>query len=203
MAGRSRALFVTKRHKTSRFGHLVCGGDTDARHLPISASSINRKQSKTFFGIDEDTNANNMQSYLIRTCNIPGATIPDAINYDAIAYIRKCVRQIIINKPHECGLSRHPAPCIQPTRVPFGYGDLVGNTFEHRSSRTAQVYLDAPSLEHAKNDHDAHTTYTTIQLRVYYRTVPDMQHPTPTYGSIALPEYVSSHGTTAHEPIPR
>ena len=25
----------------------VCGGDTDARHLPISASSINRKQSKT------------------------------------------------------------------------------------------------------------------------------------------------------------
>ena len=24
----------------------VCGGDTDARHLPISASSINRKQSK-------------------------------------------------------------------------------------------------------------------------------------------------------------
>ena len=25
----------------------VCGGDTDARHLPISASSLNRKQSKT------------------------------------------------------------------------------------------------------------------------------------------------------------
>ena len=25
----------------------VCGGDTDARHLPISASSFNRKQSKT------------------------------------------------------------------------------------------------------------------------------------------------------------
>ena len=133
---------------------------------------------------------------MIRTCNIPDTTIPDAINHDAIAYIRKCVQQIIIDKPHECGISRHPAPCIQPERAPFGYGDLVGNTFEHRSSRTAQVYLVAPSLEHVKNDHGAHTTYTTIQLRVYYRTVPDMQHPTPTYGSIALPEYLSTQDTT-------
>ena len=30
----------------SRSPWWVCGGDTDARHLPISASSINRKQSK-------------------------------------------------------------------------------------------------------------------------------------------------------------
>ena len=78
----------------------------------------------------------------------------------------------------------------------------MGRTFEHRSSRTAQVYLAAPSLEHIENDHDAHTTYTTIQLRVYYRTVPDMQHPTPTYGSIALPEYLSLHGTTVRTDTP-
>ena len=88
-------------------------------------------------------------------------------------------------------------------RPPISHTCVVASYFEHRSSRTAQVYLVAPSLKYAQNDHDAHTTYTTIQLRVYYRTVPDMQHPTPTYGSIALPEYVSSHGTTAHEPIPR
>ena len=78
--------------------------------------------------IDEHTNANNARPHLIRTCNIPGATIPDAINHSAIAYIRKCARQITIDKPHECGLSsRHPAPsCIQPTRVPFGYGGPSG-----------------------------------------------------------------------------
>ena len=87
-------------------------------------------------------------------------------------------------------------------RTPFGYGDLVGNTFEYRSSRTARVYLIAPSLEHIKKDHDAHTTYTTIQLRVYYRTVSDMQHPTPTYGSMALPEYLSSHDTTLRADTP-
>ena len=65
-----------------------------------------------------------------------------------------------------------------------------------------KIYLAAPSLEHVGNDHDAHTTYTAIQLRVYYRTVPDMQHPTPTYGSIALPEYLSSHGTTTRTDTP-
>ena len=153
-----------------------------------------------------DTNANtstdNIRSHLIRTCNIPDNTIPDAINHDAIAHIRKCVRQVIMNKPHECGLSRHPAPYIQPTRVPFGHGDLVGNSFEHRSSRTAQIYLIAPSLEYIENDHDAHTTHTTIQLRVYYRTVPDMQHPIPTYGSVALPEYLLSHHTTVRVDTP-
>ena len=149
-----------------------------------------------------DTNTENIRSHLIRTCNIPDDTIPDVINHDAIAHIRKCVRQIIVNKPHECGLSWHPAPYIQPTRVPFGYGDLVGNSFEYRSTRTARIYLIAPSLEYIKNDHDAHTTYTSIQLRVYYRTVPDMQHPTPTYGSIALPEYLLSHDTTTRADNP-
>ena len=43
----------------------------------------------------------------------------------------QCARQIIVDKPHECGLSRHPAPSIQPTRAPFGYGGLVGNTFSN------------------------------------------------------------------------
>ena len=80
--------------------------------------------------VDEDANANNIRSHLIRTCDIPATTIPDAINHDAIAYIRKCARQITINKPHGCGLSRYPAPCTQPKRAPFGYGDLVGNTFK-------------------------------------------------------------------------
>ena len=107
-----------------------------------------------------------------------------------------------MNKPHECGLSRHPAPYIQPTRIPFGYGDLVGNSFEYRSARTARIYLIAPSLEYIKNDHNAHTTYTSIQLRVYYRTTPDMQHPIPTYGSIALPEYLLSHDTTTRTDNP-
>ena len=85
---------------------------------------------------------------------------------------------------------------------PFGHGGLVGNSFEHRPSRTAQIYLIAPSLEYIENDHDAHKTYTTIQLREYYRTVPDMQHPTPTYGSIALPECLLSHNTTTWADTP-
>ena len=130
---------------------------------------------------------------------------------DEHACARKCARQIIINKPpHECGLSRHPAPCMQPKRAPFGYGGLVGNAFKHRSSRTAQVYLAcclffSRTLEHAKNNHGAHTTYTTIQLRVYYRTVPDMQHPAPTHANIALPECkcLSRHKTPKYEPIPQ
>ena len=99
-------------------------------------------------------------------------------------------------------LSRHPAPYMQPTRIPFGYGDLVGNSSECRSTRTARIYLIAPSLEYIKNDHDAHTAHTSIQLRVYYRTTPDMQHPIPIYGSIALPEYFLSHGTTTRTDNP-
>ena len=73
---------------------------------------------------------------------------------------------------------------------------------QFRSSRTAQIYLIAPSLEYIKNDLGARTIYTNIQLRVYYRTVPDMQHPIPTYGRIALPEYLLSHDTTARVDIP-
>ena len=44
--------------------------------------------------------------------------------------------------------------------------------------------------------------HTTTQLRVYYRTVPDMQHPTPTYGSVALPEYLSTQDITTRTDIP-
>ena len=189
-------------HLAHTEGALICWTCASPIASQLHYGALRSENEANAPDIDEHTNTNNARSHLIRTCNIPDATIPDVINNDTIAYIRKCVRQIIVNKPHECGLSRHPAPCIQPTCVPFGYGDLVGSTFEHRSSRTARIYLAAPSLEHVENDHDAHTTYTTIQLRVYYRTVPGMQHPTPTYGSIGLPEFLLSHGTTTQTDTP-
>ena len=69
-------------------------------------------------------------------------------------------------------------------------------------ARPPPSFCPSLELEHVENDHGAHTTYTTIQLRVYYRTVPDMQHPTPTYGSMALPEYRSSHDTTVRTYTP-
>ena len=189
-------------HLAHTEGALICWTCASPIANQLHYEALRSEHETSTPDTDADTHVDNMRSHLIRTCNIPDTTIPNAINHDAIAHIRKCVRQIIINKPHECGLSWHPAPCIQPTRIPFGYGDLVGNTFEHRSSRTARIYLAAPSLEYVENDHDAHTIYTTIQLRVYYRTVSDMQHPTPTYGSIALPEYLSSHGTTIRTDTP-
>ena len=131
---------------------------------------------------DANTNTENTRSHLIRTCNIPDSTTPDAINHDAIAHIRKCVRRVIMNKPRECGLSWHPAPHIQPTRVPFGHGDLVGNSFEHRSSRTAQIYLIAPSLEYihrkrSRRSCDIHNyTATCIYTTARFPTC-NTQHP--------------------------
>ena len=172
------------KHLAHTEGALVCWTCASPVASQLHYEALRSEHTASIPDVDKDANTNSIRSHLIRTCNIPGTTIPATINHDGIAYIRKCVRKIIIDKPHECGLSRHPASCIQPKRAPFGYGDLVGNTFEHRSSRTAQVYLVALSLEYAQNDHDAHTTYTTTQIRVYYRTVSDMQHPTPTYGSI-------------------
>ena len=189
-------------HLAHTEGALICWTCASPIANQLRYEALRSEQEAATSDTDMDTNTENIRSHLIRTCNIPDDTIPDVINHDAIAHIRKCVRQIIVNKPHECGLSRHPAPYIQPTRVPFGYGDLVGNSFEYRSTRTARIYLIAPSLEYIKNDHDAHTTYTSTQLRIYYRTVPDMQHPTPTYGSIALPEYLLSHDTTTRADNP-
>ena len=187
-------------HLAHTEGALICWTCASPIANQLHYQALRSEQAAATSDINVDTHTENIRSHLIRTCNIPDDTIPDVINHDAIAHIRKCVRQIIMNKPHERGLSRHPAPYIQPTRVPFGYGDLVGNSFEYRSARTARIYLIAPSLEYVKNDHDAHTTYTSMQLRIYYRTVPDMQHPTPTYGSIACYPNIFYHMTPQHAP---
>ena len=120
-----------------RFGHLahtegalVCWTCASPIASQLHYERLRFEHETTAPDIDEDTNTNNIRSHLIRTCNIPDTTIPDAINHDAIAYIRKCARQITINKTHGCGLSRYPEPCTQPEHAPFGYGDLVGNTFK-------------------------------------------------------------------------
>ena len=52
--------------------------------------------------MDDGTGASNIRSHLTRTCSMPDTTTSDIVNHDAIAYIRKCARNIITNKPHEC-----------------------------------------------------------------------------------------------------
>ena len=83
-------------------------------------------------------------------------------------------------------LARRFAPCAQPARVPYGHGDLVGAPFAYRTGRMARVYLVAPALQFIQHEHGPLTTYDETQLRAYYRSIPDMQHPLPVLGSTPL-----------------
>ena len=105
---------------------------------------------------------------------------------DTAACIRDCVESIIANRPLACGLVCHLAPYVQSERVPYGHGDLVGTTFEHRTGSKAQVYLVAPAGRFVKRDHGPLTVYDETQLRAYYRSIPDMQNPTQVFGRIPL-----------------
>ena len=55
-----------------------------------------------------------------------------------------------------------------------------------RSGRWAQVCLVAPALEFAKPTHGPQEPFSESQLRAYYRSIPEMQHPTPIYDSSPL-----------------
>ena len=105
---------------------------------------------------------------------------PDPPLRDTATCIRDCVGSIIANRPLACGLVCHFAPYVQLERVPYGHGGLVGTAFEHRTGSKAQVYLVAPAARFVERDHGSLTVYDETQLRAYYRSIPDMQHPTPT-----------------------
>ena len=62
----------------------------------------------------------------------------------------------------------------------------MGTPFEYRSGSMAQVYLVAPALRFIEHDHGPLTTYNEAKLREYYRSIPDMQHPAPMFGSTPL-----------------
>ena len=106
--------------------------------------------------------------------------------HDASACIRDCVTCIVEQRPLAYGLVCHPAPYAQPARVPYGHGDLVGTPFEYRTGSMAQVYLVAPARRFVQHDHDPLTVHDETQLREYYRSTPDMQHPAPVFGSTPL-----------------
>ena len=100
--------------------------------------------------------------------------------------IRGCVTCIIERRPLVCGLVCHPAPYMQPSRVPYGHGDLVGSSFAYCAGGTAQIYLVAPAHQFVENAHGPLTEYDDTQLCVYYRSTPDMQRPVPVFGSTPL-----------------
>ena len=47
-------------------------------------------------------------------------------------------------------------------------------------------WLVAPALRFIEHDHGPLTVHDETQLRAYYRPMPDMQHPTPVFGSTPL-----------------
>ena len=70
--------------------------------------------------------------------------------------------------------------------MPYGHGGLVGTPFEYRTGSMAQVYLVAPAHRFVEYGHGPLTIYNETQLRAYYRSIPDMQHPAPVFGSTPL-----------------
>ena len=86
-------------------GALICWTCASPIANQLRYGALRSEQEAATSDTDVNTNTENVRSHLIRTCNIPDNTIPGAINHDAIAHIRKCVRQVAMNKPHECGLS--------------------------------------------------------------------------------------------------
>ena len=99
------------------------------------------------------------------------------------------------------GLACHFAPAAQPSHVPYGHGEIIGKPFEYRSGRRAQVYLVAPTLEFVKPTNGPQEPFSESQLCAYYRSIPDMQHPTPAYGSVPLRQRLQS--ITPSTPNPR
>ena len=67
--------------------------------------------------------------------------------HDTEACIRACVTHIFSKRLLVGGLTCHFAPAAQPSRVPYGYGGIIGKSFEYRSGHCSQVYLVAPALD--------------------------------------------------------
>ena len=125
---------------------------------------------------------------------------PQPTEHSTEAHIRACVKNILARKLHVGGLTCHYAPAAQPTRVLYGHGDIVGVPFEYRPGCSARVYLVAPALEFVKPSHGPHESFSTLQLRAYYRSTPDMQHPTPVYGSVPLCQRIQPEPPSASDP---
>ena len=67
--------------------------------------------------------------------------------------------------------------------------------------RWAQAYLVAPALEFTKPPtHGPHETFLGSQLRAYYRSIPDMQHPTPVYDSAPLHQRLQPRSPSTPDP---
>ena len=129
----------------------------------------------------------------------------NSTEHDTEACIRTCARSILAKRLRVGGLTCHPAPTAQPARVPYGHDGIIGKSFEYRSGHWAQVYLVAPALEFTKPMHGPHEAFLESQLRAYYRSIPDMQHPTPVYDSVPLhqrlrPQSPSTPGPRAAPP---
>ena len=125
---------------------------------------------------------------------------PQPTEHSTETHIRACVKSILARKLRVGGLTCHYAPAAQPTRVLYGHGDIVGVPFEYRKGHSARVYLVAPALEFVKPSHGPHESFSTLQLRAYYRSTPDMQHPTPVYDSVPLCQRIQPEPPSASNP---
>ena len=125
---------------------------------------------------------------------------PQPTEHNTETCIRACVKNILARRLHVGGLTCHYAPAAQPARVPYGHGGIIGVPFEYRSGRSARVYLVAPALEFVKPSHGPHESFSTSQLRAYYRSTPDMQHPTPVYDSVPLCQRIQPEPPSAPDP---
>ena len=97
--------------------------------------------------------------------------------HETEACIRTCAKSIIAKRFLVGGQTCHFALAAQPSRVPYGYGELIGKPFEYRSGRWVQVYLLAPALEFAKPTHGPQEQFSESQLRAYPLPV-DPRHAT-------------------------
>ena len=136
-----------------------------------------------------------------RTCT---RTLPRSqpTEHDTETRIRACVKNILARRLQVGELTCHFAPAAQPARVPYGHGGIIGVPFEYRSGRSARVYLVAPALEFVKPSHGPHESFSESQLRAYYRSIPDMHHPTPVYGSVPLSQRLQLGPPPTPDPRP-
>ena len=122
--------------------------------------------------------------------------------HDTETCIRACVKNILTRRLRVGGMTCHFAPAAQPARVPYGHGGIIGEPFEYRSGRSARVYLVAPALEFVKPSHGPRESFPDSQLRAYYRSIPDMHHPTPVYDSVPLSQRLQLGPTPTPGPRP-
>ena len=80
-------------------------------------------------------------------------------SHDTAACIQECAKRTIMNRPLACGVVRYFAPCAQPTRVPYGHGDLIGKPL-HTALDVWHKYTWHlhPSLLSASTDPSRHMT---------------------------------------------